>query len=244
MNARILLLGMMANVPAAVCAEPTKVVVRVISADAKFVGDHTGGAKITIRAVKSGRTLAQGVTKGGTGDTNRIMEAAGRNPLIQTAEAASFTAMIDIDRPTLVELEAEGPLKRQSSIVHVRSQRWIMPGQAVDTANGWMVELPGLAITPTVSRADAGLSIEATVELMCGCPITPDGNWKSEDYKVSASIWNEGKMLTSTPLAFVSSPGGFAGTIRSVPKGATRVVVFALNDRTGNSGLVESPVPR
>lgn len=28
----------------------------------------------------------------------------------------------------------------------------MMPGQVVDVGNGWMVELPELAITPTASR--------------------------------------------------------------------------------------------
>jgi hypothetical protein len=63
-------------------AEPTQIVVRVISQDGKFVGDHTGGASITLREVKSGRVLARGVTRGGTGDTERIMEASRRSPSI------------------------------------------------------------------------------------------------------------------------------------------------------------------
>ena len=56
-------------------AEPTQIVVRVISQDGKFVGDHTGGASVTLRDAKTGKVLALGSTKGGTGNTDRIMAA-------------------------------------------------------------------------------------------------------------------------------------------------------------------------
>ena len=55
-------------------AEPTPVTVRVISQDAKFVGDGMGGARVTLRDARTGRVMANGVTKGGTGDTDQIMK--------------------------------------------------------------------------------------------------------------------------------------------------------------------------
>ncbi len=155
-------------------AEPTQIVVRVISQDGKFVGDHTGGASVTLRDAKTGKVLALGSTKGGTGNTDRIMAASGRSPSIVSADAASYEANVDVDVPTLVDIEVEGPIGRPRSKTRVRSQRWILPGVPV-TGNGWLVELPGLAITPSVARNGRTVSIEAKVELMCGCPITPDG---------------------------------------------------------------------
>ena len=38
-------------------AEPTPVTVRVISTDAKFVGDTRGGARITVRDARTGRQM-------------------------------------------------------------------------------------------------------------------------------------------------------------------------------------------
>ena len=56
-------------------AEPTEIVVRVLSRDAKFIGSSMGGAQVTLRDVKSGDVLAEGQTSGGTGDTGLLMKA-------------------------------------------------------------------------------------------------------------------------------------------------------------------------
>lgn len=231
-------------------AEPTEVVVRVISEDAKFVGDSMGGASVTLRIANGGPVLARGITTGGTGDTARIMQATGRSPLIATPEAAAFRTTIDIDQPTLVDLEVYGPNGRQGSRVRVVSQRWIMPGQPVNTGDGWIVELPGLAITP-IAKAASGevvagsrfIDVTAKIELLCGCPITPGGPWDSAEYRVTVSVWQQGRRRSETPLQFVAAPGGFAGQVQVPAKGRYRLFVMAQNIRTGNSGVTELTAP-
>ncbi|MFC3175481.1 hypothetical protein ACFOD9_14575 [Novosphingobium bradum] len=42
-------------------ADPTPVTVRVISQDAKFVGDSTGGAQVILRDAENGHILAEGI---------------------------------------------------------------------------------------------------------------------------------------------------------------------------------------
>ncbi len=221
-------------------AEPTKITIRVISQDAKFVGDGMGGARVTLRDARSRKVLASGVTAGGTGDTRLIMESKGRSPILATPEAASFTTTIDIDEPTKVNLEVEGPLNRLGSIIHVSAERWIMPGQSTDIGNGWIIELPGLAITPNSTQEGQFLWIKAKVELMCGCPITPGGLWDAADYRVEASIWRERRRVNTTPLAFVTSPGGFSVKMPAPGPGRFRLVIFAQNEKTGNSGYHQS----
>jgi hypothetical protein len=223
-------------------AEPTKFTVRVISQDAKFVGDVTGGARVILRDAHSRKVLASGVTAGGTGDTRLIMDSKGRSPIRATPEAASFTTMIDIDAPTRVKLEVEGPLNRPGSIIHASAERWIMPGQSTDIANGWIIELPGLAITTESALEDQTLSIKAKVELMCGCPITSGGLWDAADYRVEASIWRGRRRVNATPLAFVTSPGGFSVNLPAPGPGRYRLVVFAQNEKTGNSGYHQSTI--
>lgn len=223
-------------------AEPTKITVRVISQDAKFVGDGMGGAHVILRDVRSRKVLASGVTAGGTGDTRQIMNSQGRSPIRATPEAASFTTTIDIDVPTRVNLEVEGPVNRPGSIIHASVERWVMPGQSVDIGNGWMIELPGLAITTDSMLKDQTLSIKAKVELMCGCPITPGGLWDAADYRVEASIWRGRRRVNTIPLAFVSSPGGFSVKMPAPRPGRYRMVVFAQNEKTGNSGYHQSTI--
>ena len=94
----------------AAAAQPTHVMVRAMALDAKFIGDHTGGADITLTDAGTGKLLARGRTTGGTGDTGRIMKAPhARTGGLADAQTAGFDAVIDITGPTLVRAEAVGP---------------------------------------------------------------------------------------------------------------------------------------
>jgi len=224
-------------------AEPTQVVVRVISQDAKFIGETMGSVRVTLRDAASGRVLAQGLTTGATGDTPLIMQSTGRSPVRSTPETAAFRATVEINAPTLVNLEAEGPLGRPYSALKVVSQRWLMPGAGVTAGDGWTVEMPGLAITPVLTRNAGAIGIAAKVELMCGCPITPGGMWAAEDYQVEASLWRGGQKLSQTALAFQTAPGGYSGAVAAPVGGPAQLVIFARNLKTGNSGMAQLAVP-
>ena len=85
---------------------PTKVLVRVVSKDAKVIGSGVGGAAVRIVNARTGETLAQGKQEGGTGDTDRIMvQPRGRGKVVYgTPGAAFFLAEIGLERPTQVEI--------------------------------------------------------------------------------------------------------------------------------------------
>jgi hypothetical protein len=227
-----LLLGFSASLS----AEPTPVTVRVISQDAKFIGDHTGGAKVVLRDAETGAVLAAGHTQGGTGDTDLIMNAAGRSPRRASADTAAFTAVLDIDRPTLVRLEASGPLGRPGTVARTTSERWLIPGKAVTERDGWVVELQCLAVTPTFTMKDGAIEVSAKVEPLCGCPIGPGGPWPAEHYQVSASLWLGKRRIAESQLEFVAAPGNFAGQLAGGPTKAT-LVVFVRDTMTGATGL-------
>lgn len=227
-------------------AENTDIMVRAISADAKFIGTSMGGVQLILRDARTGEILAEGTTSGGTGDTAAIMDAKGRSPARVAAGAggaegaAGYLATIDIGQPTLVELEARGPLDRPKSESQVTARRWVMPGEDIVAGDGWVVEMPGLAIT-IGSLADQGeLAIDAKVELLCGCPITPGGLWDADDYLVTASLWQEGVRTAEVPLPFVKAPGEFAGSLSVPHSGHYRLVIHARNLVTGNSGVAET----
>lgn len=227
---------------APVFAESTPVMVRVIARDAKFIGTSMGGARVKLRDVKTGKLLAQGVTAGGTGDTDKIMHATGRNSTRTGDGVAAFATSLDLARPTLVELAVEGPLGHPGSMLRATQQRWILPGAGVTLGEGWTIELPGLVITPQTSISGGKASISAKVELMCGCPITPGGLWDSADYEVKAMLWRGGQQVGAAPLAFVTAPGGYQGEIALPAKGKYRLTLSALNLKTGNSGFTELPI--
>lgn len=124
-------------------AEPTKVMVRAISADAKFIGTTMGGMSVTVRDARTGAILAQGITAGGTGPTPAIMNASGRSPRRSDGDTAGFAAVLDIDVPTLVEVVLEGPVAHPQSSARVTATRWIMPGEESRARTAGCSRCPG-----------------------------------------------------------------------------------------------------
>lgn len=238
----MLLLGVLGIIMPAHAA-PSEVVVRVISQDAKFVGDSMGGAEVILRNVESGDIVAKGVTSGGTGDTGKIMAARGRAPARATDTAAAFRTTIDIKRPQLIRVEIKGPLGFPKTMQRATSERWLVPGQNVGARDGWVIELPGLAVKlvdpmpPAFIRGVPHL-LTAEVQLMCGCPITPGGLWDSANYEVSAELRQSGKLREVVPLPFTTSPGRFAVTWTPKTSGIADLIIIARNRVTGNTGVL------
>lgn len=224
-------------------AEPTPVKVHAISQDAKFIGDSMGGVEVVLRDAKTGKILAKGLTVGGTGDTKKIMEAVGRSPMLTTPDAAHYSTTLDISVPTLVKVELRGPLGRPLTMQRATSERWLVPG--ISAGDGWVVELPGLAIeVDGVSAMIAGraATVTAKVGLMCGCPITPGGLWDAADYDVTAELRRKGATPERTALAFSSAPGLFSSAITPRFSGKGELWIVARNIRTGNAGVARVPV--
>ena len=228
-------------------ATPTEVIVRVISQDAKFVGDSMGGAEVVLRDARSGEVLAQGVTGGGTGDTNLIMAASGRSPMRSSEAAAAFRTSLDIEQPTLVRIEIRGPLGFPQTMQRASSERWLVPGQSATTGEGWVVELPGLAIrlspaTQNVFRPGQAQQLTAEVQLMCGCPITPGGMWDAAQYEVTAELRQSGGVQERLIFVFAEAPGRFRSNWSPTIRGEADLIIVARNRVTGNTGVLTQRV--
>lgn len=233
---------------------PTEVVVRVISQDAKWVGDLTGGAEVRLVDVASGALLAEGKVVGSTGDTPAIMAAQGRAPLRSTEGSAAFRTALSIDRPTLVRVEVRGPLGYPQTMQRASSERWLIPGQSMAGADGWVIELPGLAITlvdtpakPQQGTARQGTARQGTpqqltahVQLMCGCPITAGGMWDAAEYSVTTEILQPGAAAVRMPMTFAEAPGRYATRWTPAQRGKAEITITAINRRTGNAGVLRT----
>ncbi len=235
-------LGALSN---AAFATPAEVVVRVISQDAKFVGDSMGGAEVILRDAKTGNILAIGITSGGTGDTEKIMAAKGRSPVRSSDTAAAFRTTINIKRPLLVRVEIKGPLSFQKTMQRATTERWLVPGPA--SGDGWVVELPGLAIrmispTPMSFKRRQPRALTAEVQLMCGCPITAGGLWNAANYDVSAEVHQRGKLREIVALPFAAGPGRFAADWTPKISGKTDLIIIARNRITGNTGVLTEKI--
>ena len=225
-------------------AEPTHLMIRALSEDAKFIGDHTGGVEVTVRDAATRQVLSHGVIHGGTGDTTRIMTAPrGRGAILSDADTAGFDAVIDIARPTRVEVEAHGPLGLPASAITVRSEAWVAPGQAV-AGDGWILHFPGLLITPAITRsADGGLRLDARVTVMCGCPISPGGLWDEANYRIEADVLDGGVVVTHARLAYTGQPSQFTARLPRLDGRPLTVRVVAAQTNSPNTGVVELAVP-
>lgn len=151
-------------------AEETAVTVRVLSRDAKFVGSSMGGARVTIRDAETGTLLAEGVTAGSTGDTERIMVTPReRGAALATPGAAAFEAVLDLDRPTLVEIAATGPLAQRQAAVSASTTRWLLPGKHLTAGDGVLLELAGFAVdvlAPPAHSVVADQEVEVRINLV------------------------------------------------------------------------------
>ena len=145
--------------PAAAAGIPTSVMVRAYSRGSMAIGDVVGGARITIRDVATGTVLAQGIQRGRAGNVELIMvrprERGGK--VFNAPGTAGFVARLMLERPTVVEVTAEGPLGTPQSTRRVSKTLLLVPGQDV-LGEGILLEIHGLTVTLLAPTSDARLS--------------------------------------------------------------------------------------
>jgi hypothetical protein len=151
----------------------TKVIVRVVARDAQVIGSGVGGAHVRIKNLETGEILAEGKQEGGAGSTDRIMIRRHQRgeAIYGTFDAASFEAKIPLERPTQVEIDAEGPLAYPHSIQRGSKTMLLIPGKHI-TGEGVVIELNGLIVnilspSPKISlKKGEGASVRAEVRML------------------------------------------------------------------------------
>lgn len=222
-------------------AAPTTVVVRATSRDAKVIGDGVGGARITIRNLETSAVLASGIQTGGTGDTKRIMQDPRvRNGVVYATEnAASFRATIDLEKPTRVEVIAEGPLKYPQATQRVSKTMLLVPGRNLE-GEGVLLEIPGFIVdvlSPATAASGTPVPVRVKVVMTCGCPTEPGGMWNADDIRVTArALRADGSSAAETTLRFSGQVSTYEGAFSSLPAGAYEVEVLAVDAKTENAG--------
>lgn len=227
-------------------AEDTDITLRVMSKDAKFIGSSMGGMQVTLTDVQTGETLAQGVTRGGTGDTGLLMhDDGGRRHQMATDGAASFETTLDLERARLVEATVYGPLAQEQSAHTASATQWVIPGGHLSAGDGWIIELPGFVVdvlepgaAGKYDSADTeSVPIQANVMMMCGCPIKPDGIWDANDYEVGMTVRRDGEVVAEEAMDYAGSASQFEGSIPVDGPGVYEVTVHAYDPANGNTGV-------
>jgi hypothetical protein len=232
-------------------AVPTEITVRVLSKDGKFIGSSNGGVRVTLSDADTGEILAQGLTEGGNGDTDRILETPRkRGVALATEDAASFRATLDLDRPRRIEASAYGPVVFADAANRVSATQWVVPGKHINAGDGWLLEMPGffVQIAPPPSApfalADgaARIPISARVMMMCGCATAPGGVWDSNEYEIEGMLVRAGRVVAQAPLRYSGSAGEYAGELSATEAGAYDAIVYAYDPRNGNTGVAHASV--
>lgn len=169
--------------PLAGIAAPLRVEVGVLSNGAKFIGDKTGGAEVQILDATTNEVLAEGITRGGTGSTSRIMGSdGGRYKKIASEDDAVFVAELELNEPRRVKITTKGPLGSPAAMNSSSMLMWLVPGHDLAGDNRVIETLSGYIIEPVEMNVDANGEGSASVDLqmLCGCPIKPGGTWDAE----------------------------------------------------------------
>lgn len=222
----------------------TRVQVRVLAHDAKLIGDAVGGARITITSVATGDTLAQGVTAGSTGDTKRIMESPRERGAVvfDTPGAAGWLATFELQRPTEVEIVAEGPLKYSQAEARASRRMLLAPGVEI-LGDGVVLELHGFIVEildAGAAMTAAEIPVRARVRMLCSCPTQPGGLWSVET--IRARLLDHGRVVAEAPLDYTGTTSEYAGAIRAPGAGTYTLEVLASDSRTANFGMASREV--
>jgi len=116
---------------------------------------------------------------------------------------------------------------------------------------GDMIQIIRLPVAPVEPREDAedfrtalrrehgevSVPVAARVEMMCGCPLTPDGHWDSDEFEITARLLRDGLPVTGAVLGYAGAASEFEGSPVISEPGRYEVLVRAHQPRTGNSGV-------
>ncbi len=221
-------------------AQQTKLLVRAVSHDAKIIGSNVGGARIVVQDAKTGAVLAEGVQEGSTGDTDRILGAHDRDATVYDTEgAAGFLATLALERPTLVDVTAYGPLNTPDALRRASKRLLLVPGQDV-LGEGLNLDLNGFTVellaAPSSGAAGEALAVTAKVTMLCGCPTEPGGLWDADDISIVARLLQNGKIVAEGPLVFTGETSTFRGELVPPASGAYSLEVLAMEPATANFG--------
>lgn len=132
----------------------------------------------------------------------------------------------------------------------VSSTQWVLPGKSVSGGDGWVLELPGFAITlreplpaaVELKGGEARIPLKAKITMQCGCPITPGGIWDASKLQIAVMLEGGAKISAAMPLVYAGQPSTFDGELVIPAPGRYMVDVYAYDPSNGNTGLARFPV--
>ena len=234
--------------------KPTKILVRVVAHGAMVLGRDVGGARVTITDLESKQVLATGIQQGEAGDQNQIMRTPHlmEEPVYSARPAAAFVSTVELRKPTLVEIMAEGPLGHPASMQQAKQTVLLIPGHDLTNDGivlhlyGYIVQIehpkPGQAL-----MAKDDIKLRASVRTLSGTLVRPHGDWDSRKIRIYGELLVGDRIVERLQMFYSNETGTFDAPFfvpkpDDAPEGIVlRVVVTDL--ATGNSGVGRADFP-
>ena len=218
------------------------------------LGREVGGARVTIIDVDTGKILASGLQQGETGDQNQIMRTPRLidEPLYSSRASASFTTTLELTRPTLVDIAAEGPLSFPDATRRASTRVWLIPGQDM-TNDGIVLALYGYIVRieqpqpgeSLIARDD--VTLRASVRTLSGALVRPNGDWDSRKVRIYGEVMVGDEVRERLQLFYSGKEAIFEAPFfvplpKEAPNGITLRVVAA-DPAGGNFGIGQAQFP-
>ena len=233
---------------------PTTVLVRVVAHRSLVLGHEVGGARVTITDVSTGQLLASGLQQGEPGDQSQIMRIPHLmdEPIYSGRPAAAFTTTLELARPTLVEIAAEGPLAYPNALRRASKTVLLIPGHDL-TNDGIVLHLYGYLVQlehpkpgePLIAKED--VMLRASVRTLSGALVRPHSDWDSRKIHIYAELLIGDRVVERLQMFYAGEKSLFEAPFfvpisKDAPDGIT-LRVLAADTATGNFGMGAAQYP-
>ena len=233
---------------------PTTVLVRVVAHRSLVLGHDVGGARVTITDMASGQLLASGLQQGEPGDQTQIMRTPHLmdEPVYSGRPAASFSTTLELTRPTLVEITAEGPLAYPSALQRASTTVLLIPGHDL-TNDGIVLHLYGYLLQiehpkpgePLIAKED--VMLRASLRTLSGALVRPHSDWDSRKIHIYAELLIGDQIVERLQMFYAGEKSRFEAPFfvpiaKDAPDGIT-LRVIAADTATGNFGMGTAQYP-
>lgn len=233
---------------------PTTVLVRVVAHRSLVLGHDVGGARVTITDMASGQLLASGLQQGEPGDQTQIMRTPHLmdEPVYSGRPAAAFSTTLELTRPTLVEITAEGPLAYPSALQRASTTVLLIPGHDL-TSDGIVLHLYGYLVQvehpkpgePLIAKED--VMLRASVRTLSGALVRPHSDWDSRKIDIYAELLIGDRVVERLQMFYAGEKSRFEAPFfvpmsKDAPDGIT-LRVIAADTATGNFGMGTAQYP-
>jgi hypothetical protein len=218
------------------------------------LGREVGGARVTITDIASGRILATGLQQGEAGDQNQIMRTPHlmEEPIYSSRPSASFITTLELQKPTVVDISAEGPLAYPASMQKTSKTLLLIPGQDL-TDDGIVLHLSGYLVQierpkprdPLIAKDD--VKLRASVRTLSGSLVRPHGDWDSRKIRIYGEVLVGDRIIERLQMFYDEGSRTFEAPFfvppsREAPDGI-KLRVIATDLSTGNSGMDQANYP-